>query len=60
MAHTGKGSKGPRIDMTREAQLNLVRGHLAECLDRIEPDDSPFTDDRHAVAGPLDLADDVR
>ena len=43
-----------------EAQLHLVGGDRAHALDGVDADDPALADDRDAVAGPLDLADDVR
>ena len=56
----GTAAYGRRIDRLREPELHLVGCQLAQRFDRIEPDDPAVADDRDAVAGALDLADDVR
>src|SRR5262249_2228242 len=55
------GQPGERPDghVTREAQLDLMVGHVAQRLDAIDPDQAAVADDRDAVARPLDLAEDV-
>ena len=43
----------------REPQLHLVVGEVAQPLDAVELHDPALADDRDAVAGALDLAQDV-
>ena len=47
-------------DRRREGQLDVVEGQLADRLDAVDLDQAALADDRDAVAGPIDLVDDVR
>src|SRR5262245_30184354 len=59
VADAGQRGKGADRDLAREAELDLVVGEVAQRLDTVDPDEPAVTDDRHAVAGLLDLAEDV-
>ena len=43
-----------------EGQLDVVEGEVADGLDAVDLDQPALADDRDAVAGPVDLVDDVR
>ena len=46
-------------DRAGEAQLHLVVGEVAQALDAVHLDELAVADDRDAIAGPLDLGQDV-
>ncbi len=59
VAHAGDLGEHAWCDRGRELQLDLVMGKVTERFDAIHLDDAAFPDDRHAIAGLLDLAEDV-
>src|SRR4051794_19538243 len=47
-------------DRRRERQLDVMERELADRLDPVDLDEAALPDDRHAVARPVHLVDDVR
>ena len=60
IAHARQPVEQRRRDRARERQLHVVEGEPANLLDAVDLDEAAVADDRDAVAGPIDLIDDVR
>ena len=55
----GSAVESAERQIAGEPQLDLVMGEIAEPLDAVDLDEQALADDRDAVAGLLDLAEDV-
>src|SRR6478672_1998071 len=59
LAHARQRCERGFGNLASETDLDLVMGEIAERLDAIDSGQATVADDRHAVTGPLDLAEDV-
>src|SRR5436190_2374638 len=59
VADAGDRREGSRRDLAREPQLDLVMSEIAQGLDPVHLGEPSVADDRDAIAGLLDLAEDV-